>query len=279
MDLDSGLGPLPVRNFQPVQLLFLELETESPEVLPPGKMGVRIQADVTSTVLSDFHPDSAGIIKTETIRGALYIRYGLLPRLEAGVEIPVIYRYPGFMDEFIRNVEKSVKRLNPERIKLQSSPFDYRIVVRGDEIISAQSHEFGLSDIVLHAKGVMLYERPWLPMLSLRVALKLPTGNRSDAFGSGRPEIGVGLAAEKHFLESLIGYLNSNVVFSDGRFSAPGLYLQTAYMEMLGVEWRILRHLSAHFQYEYYTSPFRGSGLNLLDHGVSEFAFGISHAT
>jgi hypothetical protein len=77
----------------------------------------------------------------------------------------------------------------------------------------------------------------------------------------------------------LIGYLNSNVVFSDGRFSAPGLRLQPAYMEMLGVEWRIRRHLSAHLQYEYYTSPFRGSGLNLLDHGVSEFSFGISHAT
>jgi hypothetical protein len=276
-DLSSGMGPLPVRNFQPVALLFLGMEAESPRVLPPGRAALHFKIDESNTILDESYGETFGTVKMETLRGLVGIRYGVLPRVEAGLDLSTFYRSPGYLDGFIKRVEKAFSRLNPDRIFRKNS-FDYEIQVRGETLIRGENHTVGFSDLVIHAKGLLLNEENGRPMVSVRLALKLPTGNRAEAFGSGRPEPGLGIAAEKHFHSKLVAYLNANVVFSQGRLYAPGLSLQPVYSAMLGAEWRVRRHLSLHLQGEFYTSPIRGSGLNMLDNGLSEFAIGVSYA-
>lgn len=279
MNLDNGLGPLPVRNYQAIQLLFLEMEATSPQVLAPGEIGLDLQLAESNTIFEEKRPEANITMKLEVLRTTFRARYGLLPRLEIGLAIPIIYRYPGFLDGFIEDVEQSLKRLNTRRITFAQTPFVYKVDVRGETLLEANSRTLGLSDISLHVKGLVLTESGWVPMLALRFALKLPTGNRAAAFGSGRPEIGLGFAAGKHFILSLVGYLNGSVVFSQGRFRAPGLSLRPAILAMAGIEWRIRRNFSAHVQFSRNTSPFEGSGLRPLDNGVSEFTVGISLAT
>ena len=55
----------------------------------------------------------------------------------------------------------------------------------------------GLGDTTLMSKYQLLTEGAAMPAVSLRGAVKLPTGDQSDFFGSGSPDFGLGLAVEK----------------------------------------------------------------------------------
>ena len=57
-------------------------------------------------------------------------------------------------------------------------------------------------------KFQVLTETNTLPALSIRAALKLPTGDESHLLGSGSPDYGLGLAMEKHVAKDWIVYAN-----------------------------------------------------------------------
>lgn len=71
--------------------------------------------------------------------------------------------------------------------------------------------------------------------MSLRVAVKAPSGDASRAFGSGHPDAGVGLALEKTFLSRWVTYVNVNGVFPGG--SVGGFHPQPILSAMTAVEY------------------------------------------
>lgn len=271
----EGSGPFPVRNFQPLQLIFLGMPGERAAVLKKGTLDLRIELADTSTVFNDQSPPTTVRMKLETVRSGLFFRYGLTERLEVALEVPAYYRYRGILEGAITAVERMTTGLAPARKALAGTSFVFNATRNGRTLFNAGDGEMGWGDTTMFAKYQFLTETLEMPAVSLRVAVKLPTGDATRVFGSGHPDFGVGLALEKRVAARWILYGNLNGIFPTGEVA--GLTVQPAMSGMLAAEYLWSSNVSFVGHFDYYTSPYHGTGSPVLDEGVSEVVFGFNY--
>jgi hypothetical protein len=273
--LAEGFGPLPVRNFQPIQLLFLGMPGDRAEVIKKGRLDVRVELAETSTIFNEHTAQASAVMKFEQLRSGLFLRYGLTDRWEVGMEVPALYRYRGFMEGVITATERATTGLSPARAALKDAGFAYNLSAAGRRRFSGTDGDLGLGDITLLSKYQFLSQSASLPAVSLRLAVKVPSGDQGKFFGSGHPDVGIGLAVEKTVAGRWILYGNVNGIVPTGQVS--GFALQPFMSGIAAVEYLWSRVLSFTAQFDYYSTPFDGSGLKLLDRGVTESAVGFNY--
>ena len=271
----EGFGPFPVRNFQPIQQLVLSMPGDRAAVLKKGVLDVRLELAETASIFRDESPQASVTMKFETLRSGLFLRYGATERWEFAVEVPVLYRYRGFADGAIKVVERATTGLSPARSALGQSGYQFNISRGGQTVASGREGAVGLGDSTVMSKYQLLSESASMPALSIRTALKLPTGDEGQFFGSGSPDVGFGLAAEKGFGGRWVVYGNLNGVVPTGRVA--GMSLQPTISGLVAVEYLWSENLSFTAQFDYYSTPFHGTGTRTLDKGVTESAVGFSY--
>ncbi len=271
----EGFGPFPVRNFQPFQQLVLNLPGDRASVLRQGTLDVRLELAETASIYNESSPQATAVVKFETLRSGLFLRYGVTEKLELGVEIPVYYRYQGFMNGPIKAVERATTGLAPARAALSNTNFAFNVTRNGQTIMSGGPGATGLGDTTLMSKYQLLTETASMPAVSLRGAVKLPTGDEPAFFGSGSPDVGAGLAVEKHLATRWILYGNLNGVLPTG--SVAGFSVQPTITAIVALEYLWSENLSVTAHLDYYSSPFHHTGLSMLDQGVTESVLGFSY--
>lgn len=271
----EGFGLFPVRNFQPVQLLFLGIPGDRAAVLPKGKLDIRTELAETNTVLSEQTPTSSATLKLETLRSGLFFRYGLTDKLEVGIEIPAIYEYRGFLTGLITQTERLTSGLAPTRQKLENTGFAYNVNKNGQTLFKGTQGSFGQGDITLGGKYQLFKESERMPALSARALVKVPTGESAADLGSGHADMGLGLAAEKMLFSKWIAYANVNGVFPTGRVN--GLSVRPYMTGLAAVEYLWTRNFSLVGQFDYYGTPFNNTGFTFLDRGVTEVVAGFNY--
>lgn len=271
----EGFGPFPVRNFQPFQQLVLNMPGDRAAVLKKGALDVRFELAQTASIFRDEVPQASVTMKFETLRSGLFLRYGATERWELSVEVPVLYRSRGFMDGPIKAVERATTGLSPARNALGQSSYLFNLSRGGQTVASGREGAVGLGDSTVMSKYQLLQETASTPAVSVRTALKLPTGNEGQFFGSGSPDVGIGLAAEKGFSGHWVVYGNLNGVLPTGRIA--GMPLQPTISGLVAVEYLWSENLSFTAQFDYYSTPFHGIGTRVLDQGVTESVLGFSY--
>jgi hypothetical protein len=272
---DEGFGPFPVRNFQPFQLVFLGMFGDRATVLPKRALDLRVELAETASVFNESHPQINATLKFEQLRTGVFFRYGLTDRLEVGLEVPVLYRYRGFLDGAIQAVERMTSGLSPVRAGLKDKSYEFQFNRNGSPLFNGADNQLGFGDLTFIGKYQVLVQNEVMPALALRFAVKAPTGDPSLAFGSGHPDLGVGLAAEKTIARRWILFVNLNGIFPTGSFA--GFSLGPAFSSITGAEYLWSPNFSLVAQFDYYSSPYRHTGLNLLDRGVTETAIGFNY--
>jgi hypothetical protein len=271
----SGYGPLPVRNFQPIQLIFLNLPFERARVLTPYEFEVHIESAESNEIATATESLQA-TLKFETNRTVFGGSVGVGHGLEVGLDIPFISRFGGFLDPPLDAVEDFFGTSNPERRLFPDNSFGAFHVSRGNVVLFNGAHEqFEIGDLWLSGK-YEVWHRPGLPLIALRGAVKAPTGSSSEVTGSGKPDVGVGVAVEHQFLSWLVAYSNLSVVFPVGPITPGHLTLYPFLTEGVAGEARLVNHLSLLLQQEMYTSPIHGTGTQVLDGTVVEFSGGLN---
>ncbi len=270
-----GFGPMPVRNFQPFQLLFIGMPGDRASVLPTKALDVRLELAETATVFNEQTDRVSAKVKFETLRSGLFLRYGVTNRLEAGIEVPVLYRSRGFLEGAITAVERATTGLNPARGALKDTSYAFRISRDGNLLMQGGDDHYGLGDISLTSKYQVLSQTDSLPALSLRASLKLPSGDSAQFFGSGHTDFGVGIAAEKRIGEHWWLYANANGLFPTGHVA--GLAVGPGFSGLAAVEYQWTPAFSMIAQLDAYSSLYRGTGLRIYDKGVSEAVLGLSY--
>jgi len=271
----EGFGPFPVRNFQPIQQLVLNMPGDRAAVLKKGVLDVRLEFAQTASIFRDENPQTSATVKFETLRSGLFLRYGATEQWELSVEVPVFHRYRGFMDGPIKAVERATTGIAPARDALSNTGYVFDISRGGRTIASGRKGAVGLGDSTVMSKYQLLSETAAMPTVSVRAAIKLPTGDEGQFFGSGSPDFGLGLAAEKGFGRRWVVYGNFNGVIPTGHIA--GLSLHPTISGLVAVEYLWSENLSFTTQLEYYSSPFRGVGTPVLDKGVVESVVGFSY--
>jgi hypothetical protein len=276
----EGLGPLPVRNFQPIQMLVLGMFGDRATVLSPGALDIRVEmAETNSIFLEETNPPSFALarasMKFETLRTGVLLRYGLTKRLEVGMEVPVLYRYRGFLEGGIIATERATTGVNAARHQTKGLGYAFNVSRDGRTLFEGGDGNLGLGDITLIGKYELLRRQEAMPGISLRTAVKLPTGDPDRTFGSGRTDVGIGLAVEQGIGRHWMLYGNANGVFPTGEIA--GLDLRPTFSGLAAVEYLWSPKFSLIAQFQYYSSPFHGTGLKLLDRGITETAMGFNY--
>ncbi|KXK05373.1 MAG: hypothetical protein NBKEAIPA_02879 [Nitrospirae bacterium] len=271
----EGFGPFPVRNFQALAQLVLAMPGEQATVLRKGDFDVRLELANTASIARDSEEQAEVSMKFETLRSGLFLRYGLTDRLELGAEVPVLHRYRGFMEGAILGVERATTGEAPARTALRDTGYAFNISNRQRTIFQGNEGATGLGDISFYSKYQLLRESSSLPALAVRLGVKAPTGDTGEVFGSGHPDVGIGVAVQKTFAANWIVYANVNGIFPTGKI--VGLGVQPVMTGLVAVEYLWSDNLSFTAQFDYYSPPFHGTGTRVLDKGVTESVIGVSY--
>jgi hypothetical protein len=271
----EGFGPFPVRNFQAFQQLVLSLPGDRAAVVKPGTMDVRLELAETASIYNENSPQASVNVKFETLRSGLFLRYGAMDRLELGLEVPMLYRYQGFMDGAITATERATTGFNPARDVFKNNSFLFNATRNGQTIMNGGPGAMGLGDTTLMSKYQLLMEGTTMPAVSLRGAVKLPTGDQSAFLGSGSPDFGLGVAVEKLVAGRWILYGNLTGVVPTGTIAGFGL--RPTMSGIFAVEYLWSENLSVTAHFNYYSSPFHGTGAKAFDQGVTESVLGLSY--
>jgi Protein of unknown function (DUF3187) len=271
------VGPAPTRNFQPIQLIFLNLPFESATTLAAGGLSLRLDS-AESNVISTTEGTYTSTLKFETNRTVLGFRYGLLEGWEVGMELPFITRWGGFLDPIIDGVEELFNSENPERKIFPQNSFGGFIVLRDDQIVFHGGQEtFQPGDLVFLLKHSLRMPRDW-PRVALRAAIKAPTGDVGEVNGSGKPDFGAGIAADYQPFDRLMLYLNFDVVYPVGPITDANLTLNPMIDQSFAAHLALTQRWSVMLHQATYTSPFHGTHTSLLDGTVVELGGGMNFA-
>lgn len=189
--LNSGLGPLPVRNQFPLTLRFLNIVPDQPSTLTPGHFSFSYQLAVSNTFVNT--RDSSGTLDHDAVNGGLehadfvnddgsfisgtnayldaevyrhffQFNLGLPYQLQLSVGLPVISYTSGFMDLPIENFHNLVGVSNSREeggFRSQARRNQYAIyLIRNNKFLFQEETptEFVLADPVVDLKWNFLRE-------------------------------------------------------------------------------------------------------------------------
>lgn len=275
--LTPPYGPLRLVNQQPVQLLFLQPFPDRTDVTPPGHLDVHLNTALTNTLVEQ-QQDFAARLDLEMVRAVFDLHYGVYPHLEVGLDIPLMYTYGGILDSFVLGVERLLtpKRERGLRKRQVTGAFTYQVVRGNRPFIRGQDDAIGLGDVVLKAKAHLLHAQAFLPALSLRAAVKFPSGDTSRAFGSGEIDGSFGLLMQKT-LGRWTFYVNGDVTFPGQAFKDVGVSLQPFFNGLLAIEFRLSNPVSLVAQLRGDTRPFHHT-IPSLDKRLIQSLLGVNWA-
>ena len=244
MDPREILGPLPIRNLQPIHLLFFEFTPERAYALRKGRLQVRLDVTETNTLLDDTGKEPFFKADAEMTRVTGRFKYGLTRRLTLGVNVPIVYIHGGFLDGFIEAVERSIDRLRGDREAETANQVDIRLIDGGTTEIDVREDTFGVGDVSLEGLFQVFQETFWIPAVSLRLAVKFPTGEFSDLHGSGEFDGAAGVAIQKIWGRWSVS-VGGGVTLPGNPFQTPRLkpdpilYGHFSLERLLSAEWSI----------------------------------------
>lgn len=279
---DKISGPIPIVNQSPIQLLFLQAIPDRAETLPEDRYSLRFNVATTNTLLWEKSEDYYGYIDMEMIRSSLELEYGILSGVELGISLPFIYTYPGFMDHFIfefENLFNDTRSLRKkENQRKSANNFTYLVKKNNLPFIAGKKRSSGIGDLILRVKQKIWNEGDRLPCLSIRLAVKIPTGDEDKAFGSGKVDYGFGLLLQKG-IKRVTAYLNADVIFPGEAFDQQNISLSSFYEIMLGAEYKVSSRFSTLTQINYITRPFENTGIEMLDRRMWNILLGVNYVT
>ena len=268
-------GPLRLVNQQPVQLLFLQPFPDRAYVTPFQHVEVDLNVALTNTLVGD-QQDFTVNLDLEMVRTVIALRYGVYPNFEVGLSLPIIYTYGGILDSFILGAER-VLTPGAER-RLRKNQVDGAFtsqVSRGNRVfMQGQDDALGIGDIVLQAKAHLLHEHAWSPAVSLRAAVKFPSGDADRAFGSGEFDGSVGVLLQKS-LRRFTFYVNADITFPGQAFDDVDVSLHPFFMGLFAIEFRVSRPVSLVLQLRGDTRPFHDT-ISILDKRIIETHLGVN---
>jgi len=280
----AGSGPIQIRNQMPLYLFYLQMEPDKASVTEQDKFSINADYTVSNVTVSCFTPVSSLYninIDAEVSRITLDFKYGLFENAEIGLEVPYLSLSRGYLDGFVEEFEDIVGATTPRsRIRQGSYNYNYSFIYNSQNLISEKHSSEGLGDIVLKAKYQFAEEDVYgfMPNISFRTAVKLPTGEKKSLLGSGEIDYGFGMLLDKTFFEKITIYAGCNLVIIEkpSFFSVLNLK-RNIFSGLLGVEYLLSQRLSLAAQVMGNTTPYPSSGTNALDEDAIDVGLGLNY--
>jgi hypothetical protein len=260
--------PLDSRNQFPLTLLFLNMRPTRAGVPASTERSLLISMDYSNILVADKDDPEYLLLDSEYLRTEFRFDTGLGKGFAASVELPFYLIYGGFLDPLISNYHKAFGLPNGARDRTPENRLEYQYQVDGVDQLRLSGSASSVGDLTLHLKKLLMEGNGH--GLAVRTAVKLPTGKRENFTGSGKTDLGIGVAWSRvgsrfggygnfsyHFLGKPEGISTKNYISGMGAF-----------------DWKFNHTLAAVIQYDYIQS-FIDSRLETLDQGAHQIALGL----
>lgn len=266
--------PLAFREPSPVARLFLQPPFEAPEVLEPGRLELGVRLLYSNSLLSAENDALTLDVHVETAQPTLWLRFGVLPRVEVQLGIPVIDDHGGFLDGPIDGVEAMFGAWNDQR-KGRTRDVAYYRLTRPDGRGVVRRGGAGLGDLWGAVKVQLLGGGGAGGSLALRGELKVPTGRLP--YGSQELDVGGSLLAGWSWTTRAVR-LQVDVLFPTARVPEVDLETHPYGAVHLGLAQRLGQRVALHAQASAHLSPLARTGLEQLDAFTAYVLGGVGFA-
>jgi hypothetical protein len=248
--------PLGNRNQVPLALLFVSLTPEGASTIDKGQLEIDAVFDYSNMIFHRETETELLHLDMEYLRTLFSVKRGFGAGFELGVELPFYAYFGGILDPFVSSFHQTFGLPNALRGSTPPGLTQFAFRRGGEVILEGSGTLEGMGDLTILAKKELL--RAPSADLSLRGAVKLPTGDPSELTGSGAADVGLGFAYDwirpKYGLYLTFGYH----FLGDGGPLAPRDYVALS----AAADWRFKPRLAAVLQTDFMTTPIQTSLLH-----------------
>ncbi len=234
---------------------FLIMPTTTTDTLAPGTDRLRVGLNFSSVFFREMEGVLNAQFDYEVFEGYAVFNYGISDGVEVGLYARGFHYSAGRMDATKNKFEETIGLSAGGRGNFQNDQYAQSFKVNGEEVFSGKKNEVGFGDFITSMKFRFLEETPTVPSMALMTAVKLPTGDQDNGFGSGTTDTGASIILTKHFTKRLRTHLNLGAAKPGGRGNWPST--STVYSFIPAVEYAFSPEWQAAFQINLSTSVFR----------------------
>ncbi len=184
--------------------------------------------------------------------------------LELSLELPILSFNSGFMDNGLEWYHRTFGFPDYGRSSRPANQFLYQVKKDNTLVVEGESGKFGLGDLRISAKQVLM-NMDNQPLISLKGAVELPTGNPDTGYGNGSLDLGLLVQVEKKITEYLQATGNLGYIIPGNLKAQKTIELKNYWYGGIGVEAKPWKRLSVLGQISAQTSPFPETGIDSLD--------------
>jgi hypothetical protein len=275
----AAITPFYTQNQSPVALIFGLPAPGDAVILGKGACSAILAVDLANNYAPDSNDNEAILLDGESYRANLALRYGITPRIEAGIDIPYLWIGGGTFDNFLEGWHSFFGISQKSRSDAPRNRLLYSYSKNGQTRLLLDHSGSGLGDIRL-SSAVQLYddELPNPRQVALRASLKFPTGSSGDLRGSGSTDFALWLSAADDYRLPALGHLTlfgaaGGMAMTDGDV-LKGQQRNLAGFGTLGIGWGPARWIDFKTQLSGHTPFFQGSELRELSKSALQLIIG-----
>ncbi|MBK7876967.1 MAG: DUF3187 family protein [Planctomycetes bacterium] len=190
-------GPIPTRVQQPNKLTFLAFRPRSARTEAEDAHSLRITSEYSSIFENGDVGDERVVLDGELWRTSFALTYGVGPRTDLEVELPIVYASNGFLDRFVESWHDFFGFPGGGRGERERFTYEMEIEKDGRSIYHLEGGEPAIGDVPVVLTHAVVDETSSTPAVAVRVGADLPIGSESKGFGNGALDWGGGVLAEK----------------------------------------------------------------------------------
>lgn len=270
--------PLSTTNRFPLHLLFLTPRPSSADLPDRGQWHATAALDYSSTFFEHDNSRWDVLMDMEMTVIDLSLTYGLTPRMALKLDVPLVSMNDGFLDGFLENYHDALSLPNYDRENRPKNTFGYQATKDGEFWFSGLSDSFEWADITLSVQFEWFGPRTGSTKASsFLCSLKLPTGDESRGYGSGRLDVGFYLPTRWTSAPWSFYVMPGIAIIQDPKTDGADVSARTSYSLFAGLGYAYKRQWTWLTQLNYYTSPIESTGLDELDKGSMEWSIGFQY--
>jgi len=182
-----------VRNQNPFLQVFGLPPFQSTALAAEGKPEYKVNFDLVNHAEARVEDVESAVFDGETYFLTLSLRRRVTPRLELGIDVPMVRHTDGVLDNVIEDWHDTFGMSNSNRSG-PSNHLDLFYASDGNTLYEISSPTFGIGDIQLTAAiPLRMADESNDFSMVVRANVKLPTGSEEDLHGSGAADFAAGL--------------------------------------------------------------------------------------
>jgi len=205
----AGLEVFELRNQHPFLHIYGLPPLQQATLLEPGKSDYAVVFSiVNNSEVRDIETESI-VLDGETYFADFKFRRRLHERLEIGIDLPFVQHTRGSLDRMIYDWHDFWGISNSKR-GAPHNQLDYSYENNGAVLQQITTSSFGVGDVQLSAATPLVAgEEAGSRQVTLRLSVKLPTGDSGDVHGSGATDAALGIYAQesRQFFGRELAYL------------------------------------------------------------------------